>query len=299
MRAIVFIQAAKTYEKVLDRSLIQLNPDRTYKNLPIQDKVIHESFLPTYEEMEEVDASELKFYFIQPSIAKTFITPEDKILLDSYQAFDWVEVSTGLIETLNRVSSMPEYDDILILDFSMFGTIFNLLHEAQLRNSEKFKFFMNLDQRIDLNELLSDEIEPSNNYDLFSMKTVNKQEDDYQEIISHIKILTEILIKYIKADFHTGKIDSEVTINWELNLSIPEMDMFIRHFNLYPPIEDQRQIYRYHFMGNAQYRKIVTQTLAKFIANFMKNNGMVKKSRSETQWYRPSSYVELVPKSSI
>lgn len=296
MRAIVFIQAAETYEKVLDRSLIVLNPDRTYQKLPIENKQIHESFLPTYEEMKEVDAGELRFYFIQPTPPKTFITSDDKEILESYKEFDWVYISTGLIETLNRVSMMEEYEDILILDFAMFGSIFELLHQAQLRNSDKFKFFMNLDQRIDLDNLLSDEMEATDNYDLFSMKPVTGNSED---IMPHIKVLAEILIKYLRVGFQSDKIEDDIEINWELNLSIPEMDMFIRHFNLYPPVEDQKEIYRYHFMGNAQYRKVVTRTLAAFMANFMKNNKLVKKSHTESYWYKSSSYTDLLTKTRI
>lgn len=113
-------------------------------------------------------------------------------------------------------------------------------------------------------------------------------------IKEYMKNSCEIIHEYLKSGFQELKI-SQVPPGWCLNLATKELNLLLCHYGLWPNAEDYNPTTKdnifimnpvIEFTRNAQYRKIVLDTMIAVVSNFLVRNKYADISEIE-DWYNP------------
>lgn len=252
MEAIVYINAAPKY-KIKFSQIEKLGDGR----ISSYQKELHEfcpDFLP-----DQVD-QKYNYYFLDP-LPPTIILKED--CYDNLKHYSNTFFSSEVNFNLEQIRQ--NFDKIYILDYLGYHTVSNFLFKSRGYYNTKELYFLDLDYKI------TDLSKPRKYYNLFSGQKVGELSDQENPDLMMTRLKNN-LEAYIKCGFHEEKLIDTYIMTRELVLCTPEMDLFLRYFNLYPHPEDQREEYQENFMSNPQYRKIVTKTLAKIILEYSLNN---------------------------
>jgi hypothetical protein len=143
------------------------------------------------------------------------------------------------------------------------------------------------------------------NYNLFEGEkmpsTILKGEKNI--IKEFMRNSSEIIYEYLKAGFDEMKI-KELPPGWCLNLSLKELNLFLEYYGLWPNAEDYNpntkdKIFLMNpvldFIKNAQYRKIVLDTLIAVVSNFLVRNNYVDISEI-SDWYNLKTWKYAIKK---
>lgn len=282
MRAFVYIKAAQRQRDTIP-NILTVQAHRIEESVVVVET--EQSFLPKLKELSKISEDGV-IYFIEPFVRNERITPADKVYLAEAEQLPRVFLRTEFRKTLQDLNNNSEIEQINVLDYSGTKTAFDFFSEAQIPYSSKFVIAFP-ETSVRFSKFLTGDYPIFNYYDLYGMGELSESDEDS---IEHIKILIRMLIKYLDLGFHLREdiYISEDEI-WELNITIPEMDLFIRRYEIFPSVPDQREIWYLHFLTDGDYRQVLTIQLAKFVANFFRNNGDEKK-RSESRWLKSSTY---------
>lgn len=294
MRAVVFIRAAPREEHKIDpkEATNIIKKDSTIDD----EKLANVLDIITIGKMKNLPSlsiieknSNVKFIFFEPAVRCTFMTEKSKERLLKYLDYDNTSVFQKM-EQLTEEIEKEDYTEIEFLDYYGCDTVVNFLWQFRLKYDDRYHFYLNLTDPVNVDDM-PDEIVY---YNLFSMEQLPEDLSENEDPLDNIKTLAMMLIKYLDLGFHEKEIrDDRDRLGWEFNLAVPEMDIFIRQFDLYPPVEDHRITYREHFLTDAQYRQVVTIQLAKVLSNFMRTNKMIKK-KSSSYFLTSEPYQKLV-----
>lgn len=95
-------------------------------------------------------------------------------------------------------------------------------------------------------------------------------EKEKNQIVQIFRNIVEIIVQYLKAEFHLKKITS-IPDGWAMNLAAVELQHIILYYGLKPHAPDVAK--NIEFVHNSQYREIVCKTLIHVAANFLIRNG--------------------------
>lgn len=250
-----------------------------------------ESILPSKDDLLSFRRAnpETQVVFIDTMPLNVFLRNEKE--LDSLKELGpWVVVEDQLNLTLKTFREDSDIEQIDIYDFTGFESVYEFLYQTSGKFIEKERYHFNVPhEKIKMNQLTS--LPETPYYNLFSMEEY-KPGDIFAE--KSLYTLTTILVQYLRKGFATGIINPEPELTWEMNLNIPEMDLFLRQFDLYPRTPDLRDIYQHQFFGYAQYRQVVTVQLAKVISRMCIVNGFTVKKRKSSDYLNPEYYIPFL-----
>lgn len=261
---------------------IKVNDSHMIEKINLVKKIWHranESFLPKPTELE----SGIDYYFIDPLPRTIELGLGEKNKLEILSNEPNAFVSDNVNKTLEHIRK--KYQKITIIDYFGYKTVANFLYQTRWTFNDSETYHLNLKSKVKLSKLPK----PLKYYNFYSGKKVPSLPED-ENVEQSIYILARILQKYLICGFHLGKMISPEKINFELNLGIPEMDLFLRYFGLYPVPEDEKEEYQHDFMSNINYRQVVTEMLARVLSNYIVNN---TKSKSN-KWFEPETYNILI-----
>lgn len=111
--------------------------------------------------------------------------------------------------------------------------------------------------------------------------------------------LVKVTRSYLKAGFYyPSNINKPKILNvpdgWMMNVYTPEIEHLIRYYGLIPEVKDVNRALE--FIHNAQYRRIVTETMVKVVANHLVRNKVVN-TVDINDWYNYKNWdiQKLIP----
>lgn len=116
-----------------------------------------------------------------------------------------------------------------------------------------------------------------------------KEKKAIQNMFNNLVLITR---SYLKAGFYYPEgINKPKILNvpegWMMNVYTPEIEHLIRYYGLIPEVKDVNRALE--FIHNAQYRKIVTDTMVKVVSNYLVRNKVIN-SLDIDDWYNYKSY---------
>lgn len=312
MNALVLVCPAQRIGPSNDLGLIQVNKNASgqISSITTQEDTFGQDHLPTTEEVELAKGKNYTIIIIEPEAIP--------LRRHSFETKERIEhLRTLGVKVLTNFSNLEEelsqYNKVKFVYYPTLGgsvsggstsgeslderpfSVFSALFNMNLGYSERYQFYSP-------SKSLSKVITSKSNISYFNMfepkVLADENVEDLGEYYEHYIVMLEALSAYLDCGFLSGDIINPEAnqLSWQLNLAVPELCMFVRHFNLYPTVPDQREMYREQFMCNAQYRQIVTLTLAKLMANIIKLNGWARKIKKQVEWETSSVYRSVAKK---
>jgi hypothetical protein len=111
--------------------------------------------------------------------------------------------------------------------------------------------------------------------------------NEKKAIKSMFNNLVKVTRSYLKAGFYYPPNTNKPKIlnvpdGWMMNIYTPEIEHLIRYYGLIPEVKDVNRALE--FIHNAQYRRIVTETMVKVVANYLVRNNIVN-TMDIDDWY--------------
>lgn len=294
MNALVLVCPAQRIGPSDDLSLIQVtkNASGQIDSISTVEETFGQDHLPTIEEVELAKSKKYTIIMIEPETI-----PLKRHSLETKERITQLE--TMGVKVLTNFSALEtelaEFDKVKIVYYPNPETsVFYCLFNMNMGYSDKYQFYpisTNLSKIISSKKSIP-------YFNLFEPSVLSEQTvEDLTEYYEHYVVMLDALSAYLDSGFLTGQVSGIFNqLSWQLNLSVPELNMFVRHFSLYPTVPDQREMYREQFMCNAQYRQVVTETLAKLMANIIKLNGWSRKIKDSSDWEKSTVYKTVAQK---
>lgn len=187
------------------------------------------------------------------------------------------------IENLDR--------NVIFIDLSKSNKTQNYLQVMYKFNTARFEkrsYYSSANKLIKFEDFpLIEHFNPWIGEILSSSLTTNER--DY--IKNMYETMKEIIIQYLKAEFHFKKISS-IPDGWTMNLSIPELEGLIIYYDLFPNASDMKSRPQIEYAHNSQYRQIVTKTLIHVVGSYLIKNSIVDSSQP-IDWYNYNTWLNI------
>jgi hypothetical protein len=223
----------------------------------------------------------------------------EKIYLLSIPGVE-VESEDNKIEIINDMNILDFYNkndlenldrNIIFIDLQESNKKDNYLEVMYKFNTARFErraYYSSLDKVIKIKDFpLIEHFNPWVGETLSNLLTQNEKEY-IQNMYSTMK---QIIIQYLKAEFHLKKISS-IPDGWTMNLSSPELEGLITYYGLFPNASDMKSRPQIEYAHNSQYRQIVTKTLIHVVASYLLKNGIVD-SVQVIDWYNYKTWLNI------
>ncbi len=251
--------------------------------------VEHHSNTPTKEELDMLIEKSDYLFFFEPLIKGKRV---------NYQSLTELGIEEkNILKSVNSLhlilSSLPEQEEVVFIDFSKSGDIISFLTKTRLffRRNTSYIFdggyssFFNGEFAIDFNPYDS----PSIAFDVFPVSQRRKY-------ISFVEELCYIASRYISLSFDKGETHyfDDISDYFIFNLQAFPMKSLIERFHLFPPYEYRRDIPIDEFIISEDYRKILTEYVCKVVARIaVHSNFPVKTPENEKHFYDEKFYLKI------